>query len=174
MVVIAHSTPADSAHVMRRLRAAIPFGRLRLLRTAPLPKGSGLIFRIRDSTTFDHDRLNLSLLGATRFSRAWGIVASLRNEVKSANTTAPASAQIWLRLPWRDLDDDVYRSFFVRTTAYSASYTPRYINGNTACNLTVGDVVSGVLEKPASDRNSAALSAWDFGRMGEFPAYNVS
>ena len=147
-----------------------------LLRTAPLPEGSLLEFKhkvLRNASgkviSPDQDRLHLSKADALRCRRVWGIATSLRKEKTSHNTVTPASAQVALRLNFLDRGDSVYRSFFVRTTAYAAAYSPRYPRGSP-CTLSVGDMVSGTLERPASDRNSTAFASWDFARLDEFPA----
>ena len=163
-----YSTPGDAAFVMRRLKNARPGPeRNALLRTAPLPPGSDLEFRDRSDDNRDQERLMLSKSMAYRMIRVWGIIASLRYEKRSRNTTTPASAQVLLRLSWLDTQEDCYRSFFVRTTAFAADYAPR-ISDRSPCNLTLGDIITGVLERPSSDRNSTALSAWSFGKLEEY------
>ena len=145
-----------------------------LLSTAPLPEGSLLEFKDDSITARDQDRLNLCRSDALRFQKAWGIVTSIKKEkVISANTTTPASAQVVLRLNFLDRSENVYRSFFVRTTAFAAAYAPRFPRG-TSCTLSVGDMVSGVLERPSSDRNSTAFASWDFAQLGEFHNYNTN
>ena len=171
MPTVVYSTPADAAFVMKRLKNARPgTERNALLRTAPLPTGSKIEFRDRSDDSRDQGRLMLSRSDAYRMIRVWGIVASLRHEKRSHNTPTPASAQIVLKLSWLGQDSDCYRSFFVRTTAYAADYTPR-ISDRSSCNLTLGDIVTGVLVRPASDRNSTALEAWSFGKLAECLGY---
>ena len=168
MPSFAASTPGDSARVMRRLRNAASYGDFcSLVRTAPLPVGCKLTLKNRFSTTSDQDRLDLSSQYAIRYQRVWGIVSSLRKEKFSANTTTPASAQVVLRIVWLGVDDDLYRSFFVRTTLFAAAYTPRFPSGNP-CSVSLGDIVSGTLGRPSSDRNSSAFACWDFGRLDEW------
>ena len=91
----------------------------------------------------------------------------MKNEPISANTTTPASAQVVLRLNFFDPDVDGYRSIFARVTAFAADYTPHVVTG-LACNLSLGDIVSGILERPNSDRNSTALAAWDFATLKDW------
>ena len=91
-------------------------------------------------------------------------------KVGGANTSTPASAQIVLRICWWGRSVDSYRSTFVRVTAFAASYSPRSVTG-LACNLRIGDCVTGVLEKPNSPRNSAALGSWDFGSLEEWGTF---
>ena len=38
-------------------------------------------------------------------------------------------------------------------------------------SLKIGDIVCGILEKPHSERNSAALGCWDFGSLAEWEAF---
>ena len=166
------STPDESARIMRWLRrASDPAERATRLRNAPLPTGSSIVFRVAGSKELDQDRLYLSATMAASMRKVWGIVSSLRPEVLSANTATPASAQIVIRINWHDEQSDRYRDFFARVTAYSASYEPRYATGNS-CSLKLGDIVCGLLERPHSDRNTAALGCWDFGRLDEWIAFS--
>ena len=104
--------------------------------------------------------------------RVWGVVGSLGvGKTGGANTTTPASAQIVMRLCWWDPTADKYRSTFVRVGAYAASISPRLVSG-FACNLRIGDIVTGVLERPNSLRNSASLSSWDFGSVEEWVTFS--
>ena len=166
------STPKESAQIMRWLRNAPDrVERNARIARAPLPSGSSISFKIENSTVFDQHRIHLSSEMASNMRRVWGTVVSLRNESISANTVTPASAQILLRLNWLDESQEKYRNFFVRCTAFSADYSPRIALGKP-CTLRLGDIVSGVIEKPHSERNSATIAAWDFGDIAEWTAFS--
>ena len=135
---------------------ADPAERQRLLLPDPLPIGTALNFLPHGVRRVGQDRLYLSRPDAVMFQRVWGIEDSVRIEVQSSNTTTPASAQVALRLPWYDANDAEYRSFSVRTTSFSAPYTPRYVNGDTARIRYFAVIFSGCV--PSRPNKSACKS----------------
>ena len=99
---------------------------------APLPPGSALISKIAASFAFDQDRLRLSPSMAANMRKVRGIVFSLRADSMSANALTPASAQVVIRVNWIDgrSTPNRYHDFFLRATAYSASYDPHLSTGH--------------------------------------------
>ena len=122
------------------------------------------------STDFDQGRLNLCLEHATRFNRVCGAVVHLRMEERSKNRPTTASIHVMLRLHWLGPEADRYRSFIVRTAAFTASYTPRRTTG-LAFNVMMGDILTGALERPHSTRNSTALAALGVGSLEEWARF---
>ena len=96
-----------------------------------------------------------------------GAVGSLRLVRSSDNTRTPSSSQVILKINWFDEDVGKFRNYFVLRAAFPADYTPRVVTGN-ACNLRIGDIVSGVHPRPVSEWNSACIDACDFGSIAEF------
>ena len=120
------------------------------------------------SELFDQNRLHLASDMAASCRRVWGVIGSLRQEtVDSANATTPASAQVALRVNWLGEGTYRYRDFFVRSAAFSAAYSPRLVTGKS-CNLRIGDIATGAVERPRSVRNSTEIAQWDFGTLEEW------
>ena len=148
-------SPRESAQIPRWIRTA-PNREAREIRldAAPLPDGSSITFRVPRSAILDQDRIRPSPEMAAGARRVWGgVIASLRSEASSSSTTKPAFAQVLLRLNWFVEVPDKFRNFFVRAAAFSASYAPRIATGKP-CTMKIGDVISGIVEKPNSERNS--------------------
>ena len=162
------TTPFDSAALMDRLRSDNPGGsQPRVCHVQGLPMGACLVMKDANVDALDQERLMLSATDAHRFSRVWGVVTSLRGESSSRNTKTPASGQVLLKLDWLDTANDCFRNFFVRSAIYSADFAPRYADGRPS-NIHVGDIVSGMLAMPSSDRQSTTITGWDHGRLDEF------
>ena len=69
------STPLDTADMFRRFRKVPGLtDNDNLAKSAPLPTGCRITFRIRLSKTLDQDRLRLSRSDAQKYQRVWGVV----------------------------------------------------------------------------------------------------
>lgn len=156
--------PADS-HASRDMRDP----------TSPAPLNFSFHFRAPDSNVFDQDLLNICLADATRFNRVWWKIARLRMEERPMNKLKPASIHAMWRLNWMGPDADNYRTFYCRTTSYTDPYFPRRAYG-LACDVMIGHILTGALERPHSDWNPTALPSCGFGPLKDwqhFAPYNV-
>ena len=121
--------------------------RNRLVKSAPFPPGTSVVFKVRNSDTLDQDRIHLPLSLAPRLDRAYGVIASIKPSIASANTHYPACAQVLLRLPRWDDVAKASRSLYVRTNAHTAGFAPR-IAHNANFTLRRGDVITGIIYRP--------------------------
>ena len=142
-----YSDPADTAALFRSFRAApTRAARDELVKAAPLPIDSWIVFRIDKSETHDQDRLHLSKRHAESIDKVWGVVVGIKDAFSSANTHTPACLQVLLKISWFSRDEGFNRSVFVRTNAYSAGYTPRTATGHHH-NVARGDIVCGLIHR---------------------------
>ena len=109
----------------------------------------------------NQDRIYLPYRSAWQMRRASGYVANIRFENSGENVARPASVSIVLKLMWQDSDSGRSKYVFARTTAYASNFAPRLIAPRSFAHISLGDIVSGVLETPFSDQCSTNLISWD-------------
>ena len=117
------------------------------LETIPFPPFSRFEPKQPRSEVFDQDRLHLGNTDALRYKRCFGLVALCKRESNSAGTVTPASFQVATKVCWGQPLRSRWEHGFFRTTAYSASYSPKYATGH-ASHLALGMPVVGILERP--------------------------
>ena len=138
-----------------------PAARHQAVKRLPLPPGSVFVERSRRvDPNLDQDRVHFSPSMAMRYKRVYGLVAPIRPETRSANTTTAASAQLVTKVCWFSDTNGRWGRVFFRITVYSASYAPRIVSG-AGTHLALGDAITGVVEAPHSGREATNLIAWD-------------
>ena len=157
MVYKIFSSVEDFANLFRSFHYAPDAEkRSQLVKNAPFPPGTTISFKVKNSETLDQDRLHLPLSIASRIDRVFGVIASIKPSVTSANTHHPACAQVLLRLPWWGDASKASRSMYVRTNAHTAGFAPR-IAHNATFTMRRGDIVSGIIYQLISPRNPLSL-----------------
>ena len=93
--------------------------------------------------------------------RPCGFVANVRFEANGANQRKPASDQIVIKVWWLDEECREYRHVFARSTSYASGFAPRLISPLSSDRLSIGDIVSGMVEAPRPQQLSTNFVAWD-------------
>ena len=98
-----------------------------MVRNAPLPIGSTVSLRRHLAGDLDKGRLIIARSDDGKYDRAWGRMPSAESRENPAKNSTPIWAHSLLRIARWVADAIAYRNFFVRASAYSAHYTPRYV-----------------------------------------------
>ena len=140
-------TIAQYAAKFERYRSLASDAAQARLDTIPAPPFSRFEPKQPRSEAYDQDRLRLGNTDALRYKRCFGLVALCKRESNSAGAVTPASFQVVTKVCWWQPLRSRWERGFVRTTAYSASYSPKYAAGH-ASHLALGMPVVGILERP--------------------------
>ena len=115
----------------------------------------------------NQDRLYLPYSLAWKLRRSTGYVANVRFEKTGMNAAKPASLSVVLKILWVKEGTSEVCWVYARTTAHASAFAPRQIGPCAFAHVAVGDLITGVLERPFSDQCPTNLLAWHIPSVGD-------